>query len=1394
MYRKHGGNSSTPLRDVSSRKISSYKSKEPTPSVNLDDINPFTDRSQSKTSSVNLDGMEPGTPPFNTGINPFTDGSQSKTQVFNPYDMPPVIDVNNPFIDVGSQSKTQVFNPYDMSSENEVKEVKEDMILGNEFEKVSNDLEEVTDNVGLPNRFEGYGDDTVVYVEPENEVKEVKEDMILGSEFEKVPNDVEEVTDNVGLPNRFEGYGDDTVVYVEPENSETKRISSTKLLSSNTLNHQDNTIRETMAGNPNADIMQLINDTIFIPMKLNFRLVNDYDERCIIYIKILKEFIENFKCLKDIYDNTDRTTSMIDINNLLTDDKYLECKKILNKYQIDKPKITYLTDNSDINKTNIGSVYTILYKLFEKSYDPVKEQQKRKGTYNSKKDEFNQVKCFLDGCDIAHDVSSKSVYFNTLIAKNNKIDTISTSSTGINQERIRELRNKEIIELKTRIRDISIKDENITIKTLSAYDGLVEFFKEMGDIWDSKGRPPIKDLGRFAYRESGRELSLEKVLKYKNNTDFVDSCKSNNKLKDFFVELQKIDDETQSIEIEKNALSTFDACKQKIDFTNPDNRKKHAIFENVYGCYDYHVFSIVESDNEFYHFVYVMDSLPTLLNRGILAIFLIRGDVSINFLILSNNTINNNHKIDTKRLGTAKNTSFIQNSKDIINSLKNNFLQLNPLSIKGSDVEFMNALEISLTNPLQHPWAKKGYYFKTGLTPGEQQLLLLGNKTIGDLIFTKYLNKEGDNEIYSLSTTDSLVWGSVVYNYLCGNSKFLQSVWQTAPGSGSGYWSHRKGIFSTSIESNIKFTIVQIASIFSFVKYYPIIFNGPDPILGPIQPVKPILSKILSKVFKIKNIYVLDVINNVILQMIQFNRVYHALYYIKLLYTTVWAYTDNIYSNFFYELFRCELNYKINFSIRKYVSDIYSLAEANVNDLSDIKDRLFNIPKLCNMLYVNTMVDYLTNKVNTFPSVTNVPGDSPISQFFNIDPNITNVLKKEPVVGVIGEKTALFIGMYIMNNYRNDVARLIIGIHILPINKYISSSTSHIDGYKFYDGDEIKTVLFKEKNGPYDKFFQKNISAAVQFYRDYSINLTPDMLNSDGTYFKLIYNTLNTSTIEILMVIKSRSTVTKNDSNIKISNILTFGKTDDPWDTGHKLQLLEIPNTIGNLFHLLMNYRSISTDTTAVRMIITKIMSYFNKNLLMYKDKDSDYDHLTHMYQFIRGLGLQNAHFRNMMITTMINTLTYDEYLLHKHEIQSTPMREHQFNELLQHDPTSDEILKFMFYIYIKNTKSVEVNDGDEEVIEDDNYEEKKPDDATEMKEVEDEEIEVAPTKTSAKKTSNNRTKKNNKRPKQTEEEKPEAKIKKNKEEKQEAKIKKNKEEKRDQTRETMQVARSKKP
>lgn len=612
----------------------------------------------------------------------------------------------------------------------------------------------------------------------------------------------------------------------------------------------------------------------------------------------------------------------------------------------------------------------VLRILEDHSTEPIKTQLLRafdnlKNDTLKKNEIYLVPKLLLDGGDVAHDAVRASISSSYIDALNNIGNSYSTQFDPkklnacfaepkqdeqfktVSQERLRTMRTSEIVKLRQYIMNLNILLPNMGNRTLTQEEGYFELIKHIITI----------NIGQFVYKESGRELLIQTIRDYftKLDTekqdqfvvDCIDYCDvEDSTIVDRIKELITGKNPARSLQVELFPITSFDGCGTT-NIMTPSNDIP-AIFDYVFGKYTYTVYTIRPSGAKsqsngpysytFWHLVIVTntegDDVPV-------AIFGFAGNITINMLL-------SNLKIPTSRSG--------EGGKGMLMSIKTLITELNKPGMVYT-LSPNEAIQISDTDST---------YYTTQTIP-DRQLLLLGNKTIGDLIFTTY--NKSDN-VYAVSTVDSLIANSAMYNFLCGNTAILPSVWMQSGGKG---WKFTPGLFVEDNKQKATIMTVQILSSFMLIS----VLANSAPAYNDI---------LVAYTTAIKRVYIEFNSTNVE----PLYRFYKIINYILDGFNTIQNYTgsDNVYNSCITQLLIYE-NYIIKQRIAAYVNQLTKCIQQYLSDFSTtykFLNNVYTLPKLDTLLVSN-----MSSVASNNQSAVNL---SELIEFFYVAPksSVKNII------------------------------------------------------------------------------------------------------------------------------------------------------------------------------------------------------------------------------------------------------------------------------------------------------------------------------------------------------------------------------------------------------------------
>jgi hypothetical protein len=450
------------------------------------------------------------------------------------------------------------------------------------------------------------------------------------------------------------------------------------------------------------------------------------------------------------------------------------------------------------------------------------------------------IKLIIDAGDIIHDVEKVGIdnsYYTALptlagnifggqpAAIQSLLQTCITSTpyqengktfSNVSQERIRSMRTNAISKL---INDIatSVSLPKIETITLTREQGYFELIKHIVSISGTGAITP------FSYKESGRELRIADINSYyvalteDDKAEFITNCVSWCEVEDaetitYIKQLITIENKTTSLQVTLLPITSFDGCGQ----TNMVQQTiTPAEFNYVFGVYNYKVYTTKGTNSKFWHLVIVTHQDINTKTNILDAVFGFWGNITINMLLKSVG-------IKASRSG--------EGGKGGLMPIQQIYSVLLGAGVVGLPTECANN-----ETPMYYDISIKE-------NVGLQNLLLLGNKTIGDLIVTTY------KDVYAISTADSLIANSTMYNYLCGHSDKLQSVWRQSDGKG---WKFTPGLFKEDITHKSTTIAIQLLSVAMMLKA---MINKSSPTLDLQTEYQTILGDYIKLVNTITNI------------------------------------------------------------------------------------------------------------------------------------------------------------------------------------------------------------------------------------------------------------------------------------------------------------------------------------------------------------------------------------------------------------------------------------------------------------------------------------------------------------------------------------------------------------
>lgn len=456
--------------------------------------------------------------------------------------------------------------------------------------------------------------------------------------------------------------------------------------------------------------------------------------------------------------------------------------------------------------------------------------------YDKEKLLYNLTKFYIDAGDLIHDINKRRTdnlnnnnYYTGLITIGTKLkgqnvsielDKCFTSSVvnnikTVSQEKTRKMRNDAlalILQTNPTVSTLIPKQETIA---LTQETGYFELINQISIIY---GSSPI---GKFVYRESGRELQITGIINYFNvlsddsKTTFIQKCVDYCDNKDVvtidYVKQIISNENPPKLQVDLKSITSFDGCGTTKGISR--DTINVAVFENVFGFFKYVVYTVFDKrENEFNHLV-IANSYTEPLQ---FAIFGFVGNITINMLL-------GVEQIPTTRDGLGE--------KGDIKPIKSIILILKALG--WIEPTLITQVEID---------DESSVYYNNSITldSGVRQLLFLGNKTIGDLIVTTY------DDVKTITTVDSLIADSTMYNFLAGTSDVLQSVWRQ---TGSKGWVFTPGMFKADLTTKSNYIAIQLIGSLMLlqVALTPGLSNDLNPVPQPlVKTYGDIINKICS--------------------------------------------------------------------------------------------------------------------------------------------------------------------------------------------------------------------------------------------------------------------------------------------------------------------------------------------------------------------------------------------------------------------------------------------------------------------------------------------------------------------------------------------------------------------
>ena len=1016
-----------------------------------------------------------------------------------------------------------------------------------------------------------------------------------------------------------------------------------------------------------------------IDESFNFELFNYFNEKSKKLIVELSPLIE-----------TSSTSTSLIATSSIPNYKNTNFFNYIKKIYEDNENIFNLRDNSD-------NINYILMKCFLDANDIVHDAKKPTPG--------DSVSYFIKLEQILRDLQTKSspslTCFNNII-----ITGVSEDRENKLNEFIRDSRG----DLELTVEPTFTLNEGFSLFLQEIYDNINLYNKKVNSKSSFTYKESGRDLDIVKHFEKKLETDAEKNTfkkMFENDTLtqlFDDIIKNKNNDDPEYLYIH---------DIKKDAISAFDACGQTM---NGKNDTDVQIFKNIYGIYDYHVksFRIKNTSgiicDKSIHIVVVTYSksyinllTPPIDNDTLVrSIFLIQGEPSINFLVKTSREIlkssspvprggmprGTKRAIDTESTvstsGKKQKTErkiddttpyLIKNTKWFCNGIETNF----PISSSSSSSsytpnfensknqiiervnEHLNTILSSLSsssslsfnlNTLFNNAFSTGYWFNSSTDKNEQQLLLYGNKTVGDLIFSCNNYKE---QIYALSTVDSYVRASVFYNYLCGNNQICPSVWRQI----NGGWGYTKGIFKKDPAKSADLICIKIASILTFIKYNKKNLLDINDNLRNFIETKFNVSEQVEFMKSISNIEMERIgkcFENIIIIKNNQQNIMKAFYKLR---TNNSVTINDVLS---YVLINYEIlnKQKIFDDYLNKLNDNIPTSTPTPNEVDIIK-HIDSFSNLSNILYVNTISLYKNNKsTDVLPTLLHrlsEENESNKMKIFNISPELKKVIIKE----------------YIKND--DDTSTKKTTINFICINN--NSNTDEKINFVYTGDDDVKKpdnqYLVNEGNNRYIEGDNHPCLKEIDIV-------------DEGLYFKLINDTIEHPILEI--IIFSYQVITTNNTNLSL-----LGRYRRGYSTSGRarttlylhIYLLNLENIIENLLKLL-EYESIKKDTNSTTLIISKIKNYYTNNLNKYAENNKE-----KCNEYIYELILNNI--KNITNVNDFSNIMIDNFIDSKiNEIKLYNIIENEDNIKNINDNNKNELKKYNKIIYDEISNSNDVD------------------------------------------------------------------------------------------------------
>ena len=466
-----------------------------------------------------------------------------------------------------------------------------------------------------------------------------------------------------------------------------------------------------------------------------------------------------------------------------------------------------------------------IFELFSSKKEPDFDIQ-LKDAYMTNLFLYNIIKFYIDAGDLIHDVNKiridnleKNNYYTGLLTIGNMLKTnlsqlgppnveeeikkcFTAGSVGmgqdiivrkVSQEKTRKMRSDAldlIFQTSSTVNTLMPKLETIE---LTQEIGCFELIKQINIIY---GNSPV---GKFIYRESGRKLQIAGIVDYYNTLNdetrllfikkCVDYCDNAEVNADYIHKLISIPSSATSplppdLQVDLKSITSFDGCGTTKGLLH--DKINIATFQYVFGFFKYVVYTVFDATQHKFNHLVIVTSYAEPLKP--LAVFGFVGNITINMLLGVS-------KIPQTREGSGEKGDLKSISEICSILMKDASWNSTVIDHKG-DSPWPTNWVVPTDNALT-------MYYDSSIEEksGVRQLLFLGNKTIGDLIVTTY------DDVKTVTTVDSLIADSTMYNFLAGKSKVLQSVWRQTASKG---WVFTPGMFAANLTTKSNYIVIQM--------------------------------------------------------------------------------------------------------------------------------------------------------------------------------------------------------------------------------------------------------------------------------------------------------------------------------------------------------------------------------------------------------------------------------------------------------------------------------------------------------------------------------------------------------------------------------------------------------